>query len=78
MKLSKSQKLMRFFTSEERFKMIQEESMLWGYTCTNCKKRTSFWEMGGIRYKSSGNPKVKITCPKCNYKGLQKIDKLEV
>tara|TARA_R110002072_G_scaffold271987_1_gene432044 strand:- start:26925 stop:27161 length:237 start_codon:yes stop_codon:yes gene_type:complete len=78
MKLSRSQKIMRLFTSEERFKMMKEESMIWGFTCLNCTERTSFWEMGGIRYKASGTPKMRFSCPKCKHKAIQLIDKLEL
>ncbi|MBL1280998.1 MAG: hypothetical protein COA33_012030 [Fluviicola sp.] len=77
MKLSKSQKIMRFFTSKERFAEIKKESIQWGFTCEECKERTSFWDIGGVRYKATGNPIMQFACPKCKVKRLQTINKLE-
>lgn len=75
-KLSRTQKIIRFFSSKAKFKKIEEASRLWGFTCVNCNERTSIWDIGGIRYKASGNPQTRIRCPKCREASLQTIDKI--
>lgn len=65
MKLSRSQRLMKLFSSKKRFEAIQKESMEWKFTCTSCNKETSVWDIGGVRYMAKGNPKMRIKCPKC-------------
>ena len=56
---------MKFFSTAKRFDAIQKESMEWKFICPTCTKTTSVWEIGGVRYKASGTPKMRIKCPKC-------------
>lgn len=65
MKLSRSQKIMRLFSSKKRFEAIKKESMEWNFSCPSCDKETSVWDIGGVRYMAKGNPKMRIQCPKC-------------
>lgn len=57
---------MKFFTSATRFEAIKKESMEWEIICPSCTKTTSIWEIGGVRYKAKGTPKMRIKCPKCD------------
>ncbi|MDX2359733.1 MAG: hypothetical protein QNK23_02925 [Crocinitomicaceae bacterium] len=77
MKESKIQRLVGFFSSKSKKEAIKQESMLWGFTCENCKKRSSIWEIGGVRYKAKGNPRTMIKCPECGTKVMQRITKIE-
>lgn len=43
---------------------IETESRTWVMQCA-CGHVTSVWEMGGIRYKASGNPRRVGRCAKC-------------
>jgi hypothetical protein len=75
MKLSTAQKIIRFFSSKARFEKIMEESKQWKFTCSNCGKVSSIWELGGIRYKAAGKPNDRIRCPHCRKNGWQKVYK---
>ena len=77
MTLSRAQKFSKRFASEEKFEAMKQESLLWGFTCKNCSTWSSIWEIGGIRYKAKGNPRMRIKCPECGVKAMQKITKKE-
>jgi transposase-like protein len=66
MKLSVPQRIMKFFSSEKRFEAIKKESMEWQVECPECKAYTSIWDLGGVRYRDAGNPKMRLKCPKCD------------
>jgi len=75
MKLSKAQKIAKFFSSAKTFEKMKQDSSQWGFTCSTCNERTSIWEIGGIRYKAKGNPRTRIRCPKCETISIQRINK---
>lgn len=68
MKLSIPQRIMKLFSSSTRFEAIKKESMEWQIKCPECNSYTSMWELGGVRYRDSGNPSMRLNCPKCNEK----------
>jgi hypothetical protein len=74
MKLSGVQKLAKWFSSENTFRKMMEESRQWCFTC-NCGKEGNIWDIGGIRYKAAGNPARKIKCPYCGHSSMMKIFK---
>ncbi len=43
---------------------MEKESRAWMLRCP-CGYEKSVWDWGGIRWKASGNPKRKLTCPQC-------------
>ncbi len=77
MELSRTQKVTKFFSSATKFEAMKQESMLWVITCSSCKESTSIWDLGGIRYKAKGNPKIGVKCPKCGVKGMSPLTKAE-
>ena len=77
MKLSSTQKIVKFFSSEAKFIKIMEESKQWRFNCS-CGKEFNIWDLGGVRYKSSGNPIIKIRCPNCRKLAVQKIFKVKL
>jgi len=58
-----------------RHEAIKKESNQWKFTCDKCHKKSSIWEAGGIRYKASGEPTMRIKCPKCGQKTTSKVTK---
>jgi hypothetical protein len=74
--LSRVQKFVRFFSSASKFEKIKAESMQWRFKCT-CSKETSIWEIGGIRYKASGDTRVGLRCPACGVLAMQRLYKVE-
>lgn len=77
MHLSRIQKIARFFSSEKKFKAMEEESRRWVFTCSFCNEQSSIWESGGIRYKAKGEPSMGVRCPKCGKVGSQKLKKID-
>lgn len=43
---------------------LRAESLTWFMRCT-CGFERSIWEIGGIRWKASGSPQRRMTCPQC-------------
>jgi len=67
--LSFWQRVSKSFLSERTFEDMKKESSSWKVQCPNCKYERSVWEMGGIRWKAAGNPKVLRICPNCDQQG---------
>ena len=53
---------------------IEAESREWIATCP-CGHRTSVWELGGIRWKASGEPSRKFQCSGCHQVTWHKIQR---
>lgn len=77
MKLSKTQKIAKFFSSKEKFAAMEEESKKWEFVCSSCTAKSNIWEIGGIRYKAKGEPRISVKCPKCGKVAVEKLVKLE-
>ena len=75
MELRIAQRMVQNFYSEEKFQKIIEESKLWKFTC-RCGKKSSIWDAGGVRYKASGKPHIRLKCPHCNQVSMMKIYKI--
>lgn len=73
--LSLWQKIFKMIASEETFRSIEAESRLWTLQCSNCKFERSIWEMGGVRWKAEGSPRVYRACPNCSQKNWHTIYK---
>ena len=73
--LSGIQKFIRIFVSEATFAAIEAESKLWTMKCPNGNHERSIWEMGGIRYKSAGNPRMYRNCLNCGQTNWQLVYK---
>ena len=44
---------------------MESDSRRWMMQCPNCGFERSIWDMGGIRWKASGNPRSYLKCPNC-------------
>lgn len=75
MGLSRSQKVVKFFVSKSKFEAMAKESMQWVFKCDACKSKTSIWDLGGIRYKASGSPKMELKCINCGKSAMQAVFK---
>ena len=51
---------------------IRRDSMRWIVKCP-CGFGRSIWEMGGIRWKASGERKALLKCPECGEKSLHSV-----
>ncbi len=77
MKLSPTQKIVKFFTSSSLFEKMMEDSKRYRFTCS-CGKESSIWDIGGIRYKATRNTMSGAWCPHCKKFGMQKIYKVDL
>lgn len=44
---------------------MEAESRSWMAQCVRCNREQSIWELGGIRWKASGEPVRWLHCPAC-------------
>ena len=44
---------------------MEAESRSWMLRCSNCKYEQSVWEIGGVRWKAAGNPRIFRSCLNC-------------
>lgn len=44
---------------------METESKSWMLQCPNCKHERSYWEMGDVRWKAVGNPRLYRRCQNC-------------
>lgn len=51
---------------------MEAESREWKVRC-NCGHQRSIWELGGIRWKATGNPRSLMKCRACGKTGWHKV-----
>ena len=66
-------KLVFFFVSSETAAKMQAESRRWLATCPNCRRETSIWDLGGLRYKAAGTKTTRLRCAGCGQTGWHAI-----
>ncbi|MEZ5940764.1 MAG: FHA domain-containing protein [Planctomycetaceae bacterium] len=44
---------------------VRQESQRWHIVCTECGKKKSVWESGGVRWKAAGNSHKLVYCSGC-------------
>lgn len=70
--------MQRFFTrfvDAETAAAMEAHSRAWLVECAHCGFTRSIWELGGIRYKATGNPRMLGSCPQCGQRGWHKVHK---
>lgn len=71
--MSLAQRLVMRFAGS-RASEIEQESRSWVVVCPSCGSRTSFWDLGGVRWKaSSQGKKIRSTCPGCRHTGMSDV-----
>ena len=53
---------------------MEADSRLWMVRCP-CGHATSMWELGGIRWKAYGEPRMLRKCPQCGKRTWHKVSK---
>ena len=46
-------------------KSMEADSRAWFMKCPECDFEESYWDLGGIRWKATGNQRTYRKCPKC-------------
>jgi hypothetical protein len=52
------------------------DSMAWHAHCP-CGHARSIWDLGGIRWKATGNPRKLIRCPECGQSTWHTVQKFQ-
>ena len=52
---------------------MEAHSRSWMIPCPNCGFERSVWEIGGIRWRATGNSKWYRRCPNCGKRGWHTI-----
>jgi len=52
---------------------MEAESRNWMVRCPSCGHTRSVWELGGIRWKATGNPVRYMLCPQCGKSGWHTV-----
>jgi ribosomal protein S27E len=73
--LSGSQKFFTRFLGPEAAAAAEAESRAWLVLCPDCGFERSVWDTGGVRYRASGNARLRMRCPACGTTGWQKLVK---
>ncbi|MCZ2098511.1 MAG: hypothetical protein LC121_20080 [Anaerolineae bacterium] len=56
---------------------MEAHSRLWMLQCPNCGFERSVWDMGGIRWRATGNSRNLMPCPNCGQRGWHRMYKKE-
>jgi DNA-directed RNA polymerase subunit RPC12/RpoP len=76
-KLSRTQRFFIRFVDADTAAAIEAHSRGWILTCPHCGFQRSIWDLGGIRYKASGNSRMAMRCPQCGRRGWHKLRKAD-
>ena len=71
---STAQKIITAIVPESWAQRMEGESKTWVFTCS-CGHKMSIWDLGGIRWKASGNPKKLIKCTTCKKSSFMTVVK---
>ena len=73
--MSRMQRFFTRFAGTETAAAMEAHSRAWLVECPNCGHERSIWDLGGIRYKAVGNPRMRMRCPNCRQAGWHKVHK---
>jgi DNA-directed RNA polymerase subunit RPC12/RpoP len=74
-RLSRTQRLLTWLAGPEGAAAMEAHSRAWVAECPACGHRRSIWELGGIRYKAAGRPRIGLRCPQCGKWGWHRLSK---
>lgn len=58
------QRILRFILPARAFAAIKTGTKQWLVECP-CGKKLDYWDIGGIRYRAVGEPRLLLRCPSC-------------
>ncbi len=73
--MSGIQRLFTRFVPKSWAESMEADSRRWMVKCPNCGFERSVWDMGGIRWKATGNPRWRMRCPNCGEMGWHTVYK---
>ncbi len=69
------QRFVTRFVDAETAAAIEAHSRGWRVRCPHCGFERSIWDLGGIRYRATGRPRMLGRCPQCGRLGWHKVEK---
>jgi len=63
--MSRTQRLITSLVPRAWAESMERESREWMARCPECGHTRSIWDLGGIRWKATGNPRRLLTCVGC-------------
>jgi len=73
--MSRTQRFFTRFVGAETAAAMEAHSRAWLVRCPHCGHERSIWELGGIRYKAAGKPRLRLSCPQCGRAGWHDVHK---
>lgn len=73
--MSRTQRLFTRFVDPETAAAMEAHSRAWLVQCPKCGFERSIWDLGGIRYKATGNSRMFGRCPQCGKRSWHKLGK---
>ncbi len=73
--LSRTQRFFTRFVDSETAAAMEAHSRAWLVQCPKCGFERSIWDLGGIRYKATGNQRNLGRCPACGKRSWHKVHK---
>lgn len=73
--LSRTQRVFNRFAGPQAAAAMEAHSRAWLVQCPDCGFERSIWDLGGIRYKAAGTPRMLVRCPSCGRSGWHKVHK---
>ena len=73
--MSVVQRFVTRFVDAETAAAIEAHSRGWRVRCPHCGFERSIWDLGGIRYRAAGRPRMLGRCPRCGATGWHKVEK---
>lgn len=77
--MSLIQRIFGTFLSRRAAESMEAESRSWMVRCS-CGFSRSVWELGGIRWKATGEPRQYLKCPQCgksSWHTVSRVDRVE-
>jgi predicted RNA-binding Zn-ribbon protein involved in translation (DUF1610 family) len=71
--MSRSQRILTGLAGPGTAAAMEAHSRAWLVRCPNCGHSRSIWELGGIRYKAAGAPRMRLHCPNCGQNGWHQV-----
>lgn len=73
--MSRTQRLITRFVPKRWAESMEADSRKWMLKCPNCQYERSIWDIGGIRWKATGNSRNYMRCPNCGQSGWHTLYK---
>lgn len=70
--MSLTQKLFSLLLPKRWMAAMEADSRAWMVQCS-CGFTRSVWELGGIRFKATGQPRWYLRCPQCGQRSWHKV-----